>query len=52
MGQYEKQRQLAYKSKIRDYVKVGRNQLCLCGSGLKYKNCCLKKNLVFKLKNK
>jgi len=24
-------------------VKVGRNDLCLCGSGLKYKKCCLRK---------
>ena len=22
-------------------VKLGRNDLCLCGSGKKYKNCCL-----------
>lgn len=25
----------------RDYPKVGRNDLCPCGSGKKYKNCCL-----------
>jgi len=24
--------------------KVGRNDPCPCGSGKKYKNCCLKKN--------
>lgn len=23
-------------------MKIGRNDLCPCGSGLKYKNCCLK----------
>jgi uncharacterized protein len=23
--------------------KIGRNDLCLCGSGKKYKNCCLQK---------
>ena len=27
-------------------MKVGRNQLCLCGSGLKYKRCCLTKQNV------
>ena len=27
-------------------VKVGRNDLCPCGSGLKYKKCCLVKNLA------
>lgn len=24
--------------------KIGRNSLCSCGSGLKYKNCCLPKD--------
>jgi hypothetical protein len=27
-------------------VKIGRNDPCLCGSGEKYKNCCLKKNIT------
>ncbi|ONI44176.1 preprotein translocase subunit SecA [Candidatus Epulonipiscioides gigas] len=32
------------KSKtITKIVKPGRNSLCTCGSGLKYKNCCLNK---------
>lgn len=26
---------------IRDYKKIGRNDPCPCGSGKKYKNCCL-----------
>ena len=26
------------------HSKVGRNDLCPCGSGLKHKNCCLKHN--------
>lgn len=26
--------------------KVGRNQLCPCGSKRKYKKCCLKKNAI------
>jgi hypothetical protein len=33
------------KAKVREeilkYRKIGRNDLCLCGSGLKYKKCCL-----------
>lgn len=28
------------KPKVRKEAKVGRNDLCPCGSGLKYKNCC------------
>ena len=28
----------------RDHPKVGRNDLCPCGSGKKYKNCCGKTN--------
>jgi hypothetical protein len=27
-------------------MKIGRNDPCPCGSGKKYKNCCLKKTLV------
>ena len=33
--------------KAKTFVKkeeVGRNDLCPCGSGKKYKNCCLNKN--------
>lgn len=26
---------------IREYNKIGRNEPCPCGSGKKYKNCCL-----------
>jgi len=29
-----------HTSKVREY-KIGRNEPCPCGSGLKYKNCCL-----------
>lgn len=36
-----KQYQLAHTQKVREYKKVGRNDLCPCGSGKKYKNCCL-----------
>jgi len=29
------------KPSVREYNKIGRNDPCPCGSGLKYKNCCL-----------
>ena len=29
----------------RDQPKVGRNDMCPCGSGKKYKNCCMKKDM-------
>ena len=29
----------------RDHPKVGRNDPCPCGSGKKYKNCCMQKDL-------
>jgi len=28
---------------IRKKIKISRNALCICGSGIKYKNCCAKK---------
>jgi len=31
----------AHTQKIREYKKIGRNDLCPCGSGKKYKNCCM-----------
>jgi uncharacterized protein YecA (UPF0149 family) len=31
----------AHTPRVREY-KIGRNDPCPCGSGLKYKNCCLK----------
>ena len=37
--------QLAQQQKMKlqnSYKEVGRNDLCPCGSGKKYKNCCLK----------
>lgn len=38
--------------KVREYAKIGRNDECPCGSGKKYKNCCLKtgkyENIVLK----
>ena len=34
-GQTERE----YLDELREMVKTGRNQLCLCGSGLKYKRC-------------
>lgn len=37
-------RLMAYQNRqpsVREYKKIGRNDLCPCGSGKKYKNCCL-----------
>jgi uncharacterized protein YecA (UPF0149 family) len=31
----------AHTQKVREYFKIGRNDSCPCGSGKKYKNCCL-----------
>ena len=45
--QYIKQMQELYKFRHTPWVKVsdiGRNDPCPCGSGKKYKNCCLRKD--------
>ena len=43
---YTKAFRKAYDIKLnptkREYPKIGRNDKCPCGSGLKYKNCCIK----------
>lgn len=31
------------KQLVRKHAKIGRNDLCICGSGKKYKNCCMGK---------
>lgn len=31
----------AHTQKVREFPKVGRNDKCPCGSGKKYKNCCM-----------
>ncbi len=41
-----------YKSEIRTYEKIARNEPCPCKSGKKYKHCCLKNNIVFRKVNK
>lgn len=33
--------QFVTKTLVREHTKVGRNDPCPCGSGKKYKNCCL-----------
>lgn len=35
---------------IREYGKIGRNDPCPCGSGKKYKNCCLSEGKYERLK--
>lgn len=32
------------KKRNKNNINLGRNDQCSCGSGLKYKNCCMKKN--------
>lgn len=39
--QIEWERYRKTRTVIREYDKVGRNEPCPCGSGKKYKNCCL-----------
>jgi uncharacterized protein YecA (UPF0149 family) len=39
----------ARKQKVREYPKIGRNDACYCGSGKKYKNCCLSTGTYEKL---
>ena len=34
----------AHPDAVRAEKRVGRNDLCPCGSGKKYKNCCLRKD--------
>ena len=31
----------AHTQKVREYPKIGRNDPCPCGSGKKFKNCCM-----------
>ena len=42
----------AHTQKVREYPKIGRNDKCPCGSGKKYKNCCMNSgkydNLIMK----
>ena len=39
------------KPSVREYKKIGRNDPCPCGSGKKYKNCCLSSGKFEGLKN-
>ena len=45
----------AHTQKVREYPKVNRNDKCPCGSGKKYKNCCMNSgkydNLITKTKD-
>jgi uncharacterized protein YchJ len=48
-GKYERYRNEEGKAEgiIKVEAEVGRNALCPCKSGLKYKNCCLKKGRFY-----
>ena len=41
-GEYPHNEQEAGEQYWKDVKNLGRNELCICGSGKKYKNCCLK----------
>ena len=41
----------SHTQKIREFDKIGRNDPCPCGSGKKYKNCCLSSGKFEGLKN-
>ena len=43
--EYEERRIKREEEKVllAKYKKIGRNDICICGSGLKYKKCCLSK---------
>ena len=41
----------AHTQKVRKFDKIGRNDLCPCGSGKKYKNCCLNEGTFEGYKN-
>ena len=41
----------SHTQKIRKFDKIGRNDPCPCGSGKKYKNCCLSSGKFEGLKN-
>lgn len=41
----------AHTQKVRKFDKIGRNDPCPCGSGKKYKNCCLKTGKYEGIKN-
>ena len=38
---HELMRKVKTKTLVRKHKKIGRNEECPCGSGKKYKNCCL-----------
>lgn len=42
----------AHTQKVRNFNKIGRNDPCPCGSGKKYKNCCLSSGKYEGYKNK
>ena len=41
----------AHTQKVRQYKKTGRNEPCPCGSGKKYKHCCLSSGKYEGIKN-
>lgn len=45
-NQYKEEREHKQETVRRESPKIGRNDPCPCGSGKKYKNCCMKKDMA------
>ena len=45
-NQYREKREHKQETVRRESPKIGRNDPCPCGSGKKYKNCCMKKDMA------
>ena len=45
-NQYREEREHKQETVRRERPKIGRNDPCPCGSGKKYKNCCMKKDMA------
>ena len=45
-AQHKEEREHRQETVRRESPKIGRNDPCPCGSGKKYKNCCMKKDMA------
>lgn len=34
---------ISFEEHLKEKPKIGRNEICNCGSGIKFKNCCINK---------
>ena len=44
--QLKNQRKAILDAQRKDIIKVGRDEPCICGSGKKFKKCCINKELL------